>query len=673
MSDMQMGLNRFLAAYRIELRFLTRNWLYLGLQFFWLGLLLYVMGPTYDDRTAQVLLETSLGRMTIGLTSLVALFVAGISATRSKRLRFTELDEVLPTGLEVVLGRWLAGIMAVAGFLVGPLLVAAYQGPAASFVSGVPIFVGEAVLTIAFTTAAAWWLNGWIKLGRWAYPLLVAGWAVFFLTPNMLSNLYKPLMLMNFMRQGTVNVFTELYGRLIYGDLFLYFNLFYLGLLMMLLGLIAWLQSTHRFYRWSVKASVLILAALGVATFAGWGYMTTVRAGEEQANGQWISDRFMYPPVELVRSGFMVEEYNLKLDLSEPDRPLFQVRMRVYNADADPISYLNFFLYPGFNMEESDLPAERKEELLTFRLPEALQPGESREIQFSYSGRVWRTEFVRGTPVAMDFVHPNGVRLSPAIGWYPLPVANAEQPYGNLSSLKPARVRLIVSGNDGLNFGSNLPKAGPGKFHSEDASWIFLFGSPQLVEHQDGMTTLITARNDLPRVKDLFHIYSDVLDKMLPFFPGVEVEGLTLLVLGEESGLPANTPPSDKRLVVVISRWVLASLEHRGVPDSPQYLVWHALMFDLWELFTGQPGSGSIWVANEIMRFIWTYHQAEGDAGTMESLFRGSYPAPAGLALTEIYRNRGLEGVIQAIEKMGAHTYELWQMDAQQFEEWIVE
>jgi hypothetical protein len=672
MGNLQALFGRFTSAYRTELRFLVRTWSYPLLHLLWLGLLFYsFVGSFPDDRSAYVLLETSLGRFTIGMTSLVALFVAGIIATRSMGLMFAELEGTLPTGLETLLGRWLAGITAVAGFLLEPLVVAAYQGPVASLWAGLPIFVGEAVLTIAFTSAVAWWLNSRLKLGRWAYPLLAAGWMVLFLAPNMLYSIYQPLMLLNFMRQGTINVFSELYGRLIYGDLFLYFNLFYLGLLMMLLGLIAGLQSTRRFHRWSIKAGGVILAALGVAAFAGWGYMTTVRAGEEQATGQWSNNRFMSPSVELVEPAFIVEEYDLKLDLSERNHPLLRVRMRVHNTDSDPLGHLKFFLYPGFDIVESNLSTERQGELLTFWLTEALQPGESHDIQISYSGRVWRTEVVRGTPVAIDFVHPDGVRLSPGIGWYPLPVASAQQPYGDLSSLKPARVHLKVNGVDGLNFGSNLPKVGPGEFHSEDATWIFLFGSPHLVEQQIDKTTLITARNDLPRVLDLVHIYSDVFDKMLPFFPGLEVEGLTLLVLGEESGLPVNTPPSDNQLVVVISRWVLAGIHKQGPVNYPQYMVWDALMYDLWELFTGQPGSDSNWVVKEITGFVWAYHRVDGIAEMMKSLISESHSA--GLALTEVYSRHGFEGVFRALDKMRIHNDEIQQMEFQQFQEWIVE
>ncbi|MBE0409905.1 MAG: hypothetical protein IBX69_09250 [Anaerolineales bacterium] len=672
MGNLQALFGRFTAAYRAELRFLVRTWSYPLLHLLWLGLLFYAfLGSFPDDRSALVLLETSLGRVAIGITSLLALFVAGISATRVQRLKLAELEASFPTGLETLIGRWLAGVTAVGSFLIEPLVVAAYQGPAASFWAGAPIFIGEALLTIAFTTATAWWLNSWLKLGRWAYPLLVAGWAVLFLIPNMLYNIYKPLLLLNFMRQGTINVYSELFGRLIYADLFMYFNLFYMGLLGFILGLISWLHSSHRFHRRSIKAGSLIVVALSIAGFGGWGYLQIVEAEENQGASQWSVGAVFEEQDPIGTKRHIVEEYDLKVDLSEGENSSFQVRMSVRNPQPVALEELYFYLYPDLEVTDSSLPVERAGEIVRLFLKDALQPGEKVEVHISYRGRVWHTESIRGIPVAMDFIHDDGVRLSPGIGWYPLPAAGIDPGSSDLSRTKPSRVHLKVSGNKELNFGSNLPKVAPGQFYSEDATWIFLVGSPQLVTEQIGQTTLITSKNDLPRVRGLIDIYTEPLGKMRLFFPDLQIDGLTLIVLGEESGLPLNTPPSDNRPVVVISRWVLAGIDQQQAGDYPQHMVWNALMYDLWDLYTTETSPGDYWISDDIVRFIWAYHQTGGEPQVMKIMVEEISYRGLDIALVKVYEQFGIDGVVQVLDQVREHRDELVYLGNQELQDWI--
>jgi len=97
-------LHRLLASFRIELRLILFNWVYPLLHLLW-GILFYQLFVGKDDRSAIALLETTVGRLAIGLISLIGLFLAGISASRSKRVRFLELEETYPTGFEIIAGR----------------------------------------------------------------------------------------------------------------------------------------------------------------------------------------------------------------------------------------------------------------------------------------------------------------------------------------------------------------------------------------------------------------------------------------------------------------------------------------------------------------------------------------------------------------------------------------
>jgi hypothetical protein len=177
--------SRFWYAFRLELFQFVWNLAYPLLHGLWL-LLLVQMFFQKDDRSAQALLETTLGGVSIGLISLAALFAAGISASRAARARFSELEASFASGGEVIFARWLAGLAAMSLFLAEPVILAALQGPWASLLAGLPRFLGEALLTIAFALAAAWGLSSLVRLGRWYYPLLAAGWLAFILGPTML-------------------------------------------------------------------------------------------------------------------------------------------------------------------------------------------------------------------------------------------------------------------------------------------------------------------------------------------------------------------------------------------------------------------------------------------------------------------------------------------------------
>ena len=167
---------RFRATLWTELRLLVFNWIYPVLHLIWI-ILLISMFVGRDDRSAQALLETTLGRLSIGLISLVGLFLAGISASRSERVKFFDLEESFPTDFEVIAGRWLAGTCALLLFLIEPLALAVRQGPLASLMDELPAFLSEAGLTIAFTTALAWALLSRVK--GWSLVLSCIGcWLV---------------------------------------------------------------------------------------------------------------------------------------------------------------------------------------------------------------------------------------------------------------------------------------------------------------------------------------------------------------------------------------------------------------------------------------------------------------------------------------------------------------
>ncbi len=658
--------DRFRVALRTELRLLALNWIYPLLHLLWITLLVW-MFVGRDYRSAQALLETTLGRIAIGMISLAGLFLAGISASRSRRVKFHELDHSFPTGFEVTTGRWLAGILALLFFLVEPLAVATLQGPLASLLDGLPLFLGEAALTVAFTTTFAWALMTWLRPGRWAYPLLAAGWMGFLLGPTMLTGVFPPASLLNFMRQG-VSFYAELWGRLVYGQQPFWFNLFYAGLLLACLAALMLGFQVRRFHRPFVFSGVLLAFALILAALGGVRYIAGVQAATKQ------------PPAEFLRdesAPFTVSDYDLALDLSDPRLPHFTARLTVQNTGSVPLDRLSFQLNPSLVLEESNLPFEQDGGRVQIRLVEPLAPGVSLPLILHYSGVLWVESISDGVVEASDFIDPRGLRLTPQAIWYPIPVGPAETP----GLHDPAHIRLVVTGSN-LPFAANLPAAGENVFEANTAEWVFLIGSPRLVVERFGEVTLITSKADLAQARQYAKVFADPLNAVIPFFPQANVQGLILMVLGEESGLPENTPPVAGYPLVVTQRYALVNM---GTSENfSRLFILRALAADLWRLSGGSldpqysgPVTGLNQAFGVVVQFLDVYIKEDGDPGKMlawvhDEATRSRWePDPALLALVDVYRQGGAGGVAAVLDQVYQRPDELRSLPYESLPEWI--
>jgi hypothetical protein len=663
-------LRRFLKAYTVELRLLVGHWSYPLLHILLLALLLYFGESWTGGRTALGALETMLGSLTIGLVSLVGIFAAGLGASRATRVKAAELEWTFPTGGEVLLGRWLAGVTALLGFLVEPVFIASQQGPTASLLAGLPTFLGEAALTLAFTTAGAWWLARRLPLGRWSYPLLAAGWLGFLAGPTMLVNRFSFLSLFNFMRVGTMSYHSELWRRVAYGKSFLWFNLFYAGLLLLFLGLLLWQERVRRFRRPSLPGGALVLGSLALALFAGSNYIAPIR--QSQATTPVTAPP---APVSAV-AGMQVEGYDLTLDLSEGDRVAVEATLTVRNTGEAPVRRFDLELDPGLEVIAADVTFTQEVGTLWLDLPGALDPGERRTIALRYGGPIWDVYLDDGIPVAEVFVHPRGVKLSPLDAWYPrLPGEGAET---GRSSPQPYRFRLALEGTGDLRFGSNLPMVGPNLFVSDNTTWVYLVGSPFLVTEEVGDVLLITARDGLEQVRSLVSVYTDALAHLQHFIPDVPVEGLTVMVL-ETGVLPNATPPSDGRVVVALGRHVLYDLNSSDAYNFP--MVWDALLYDLWRLGGGTLDGGVAWPVRQTAVFLWMHYGCEGDAAcidetikaassNMQPEYRERY-LPA--ILFDIYEEEGEQAIVEILRQLRLNSEAFVGMSEEALHRWLRE
>ncbi len=645
MSDLRRAVRRLTKAYGVELRLLVVQWSYPLLHLLTAALLWYVADAWEGARTALGTLETTIGRLSIGILSLVGLFTAGLSATRPERARASELEWTFPTGVEVTIGRWLADVTALLPFLAHPLIVAGRQGPRASLLTGIPPFVGEGALTLAFTAMGAWWLARRFSLGRWSYPLLAAGWLAFLLGPTMLVDRLPYLSLLNFMRQGTISYHSELWRRLAYGDTFRWFNLFYIGLSILVLGVLSWRETGRRFHRPSVPGGVVIAAGLTLATFAGARYVSPIVAMD--AGTQSSADAQPTPAAV----GATIEAYDITLDMSAGEHADFDAVMRLQNESSAAIQHLNLALHPSLQVTEASVSYAQEDGTVRLALPETLAPGERLSVQLRYVGRIWETTLEDGVPVARHFIHPRGVRLSPGLSWYPQVPGEGTSTAGGV---KPHAFRLTLEGYGDLRFGANIPAAGPNVFESQDATWIYLVGSPFLVTEEIEDTTLITARDTLPQVRSMTSAYREALAHLRRFMPDVPVQGLTVMVL-EPGLLPEGTPPSDGRAVIVIGRLVLYHVSDPGAYDFP--LVWEALLHDLWELGGGGSGGALPWHVRQTATFIWMHHHCDGDveclsdriATSTEHMAPGQEQDYVPAILLDLYKEGGEASIIEIL------------------------
>jgi hypothetical protein len=638
-------LARLGAAYRLELRLLTRHWSFFVLHGLWILLLAATYGGAATMGTARVLLGTVMRFIALSLLSLVSMFVAGISASRRRQTHFDQLEDAFPTGLEVPLGRWLACLTAMASFLIEVLIMALMIGPLGSFLASAPLFVAESVLLLGFFTAGTWWLTSLFGLRRWGYPLLAVIWIGFLVAPGILDNLGVPgSSLLNVTGNGQPSWTTsELFGRLILGTLPDWFDLFYGGLLLLFVAAFAWRAHRQRFQRRSAMVAGLLATAL-IATLAGLGgYVTTAAATTARYAAQRAFGNAGRPgevmPADLPEA---VAAYDLDLDLTDPGLPHFSADMEIINRGETPIDSLTMTLTDSLDITDSSLPLTRDGSRLAFTLPEPLGPGETAPLHLAYQGTVQRAEDWGGNLRYFAFIKPGGVRLPLGAGWYPL--VGWTMSATVLAADIPARFHLQVEGADGLTFASNLPATGERTFDSEGATWALLYGSPQLVATQVAEeVTLVTARDLLPTLRPTIETrYLPGLAYLAPFFPDFQVYPLLILAVDNPT---AGQPGGD-----------MATAEQRLMLLDPANLMgerpfWQA-QYDYRQMITTLGGS-AIWsLADVLGPFLWSQSQHDGDlAQTRAELADQIATNPALATLIDLYAQYGDAGITRLLRR----------------------
>jgi hypothetical protein len=665
-------LQRCGSAYTTELRLLCGHWGYALLHLLWAGVLIYT-NWNRDIGSARFAMNDSFGELTTALVSLVALFIAGISASRGRRLRFTALDDTLPTGAEVVLGRWAAALTASLALLSVPLLFILRQGPTASFFAEAPRFLGEALLVLAFSTIAAWWLIHLLgRHNRWSYLLLAGVWVGSSVGLELRDNYevgLPQLTLLQFARDEHLR-YADLWGRLRNENLSLWFNLCYLGLTLGLLALIVLRVQRTRFHRRGVGAAAALLGAVALAAFGGVQYTTVINAmnariaEDARLHGPPVTSRPIDPERDTPESLYglpdqaeQITRYDITADLSNPTQPHFSAKLDLYNAGSKPITRFALTLNHDFAITRADLPHTREGDWITLQLPQPLAPRQTLSTTLEYGGALWSGWRVfNDMPQSMFFTDAQGVRLSTAIGWYPLAGVIKLSVGDNTIFGRyhlPADMRLEIKTSDTFPAISNLPQVRANVFEGQQATWMMLFASPELVSAQVGDVRLITARDNLAALQPFAEQYDRVLAAHRRFIPDVPFDGLTVMALDENDGLPFNTPPTPGQLIVLPSRADLfARYENQaGTYDPGAQIIGRAVTHDFWQLGNGEMDNLTFDIASE---FLWSYAEARGDSGKVgvTNISRTIVARQLVEQLGDVYREHGDAAVIRALRRL---------------------
>ena len=666
-------LARFGAAFRLELRLICLHWSYPLLHLLW-AVLVFGNLAGRDLGTAQSVLEQYMLFIVRTMISGVALFVAGSSYARTLRNRFDSLEGTFPIQFEVTFGRWSACTLAIIAFGIEPLILAARSGPFESLLSGLVPFLIETAIPLSVMTAFGWLLVSVIGVRRWLFPLLAALWIALLVLPTLPGRHSVPFAgLFNFTGNGGPVLYTELFGEMPQGDLPRWFNLFYLGVLGILLGILLMRYQGRHDHQVGRRSIAFTLSALVILLAAGAGYSGTVAAAQVRQD----ADRTFYdnrdPSVNfMAEMSVIISDYDLTVDLSDVTQPHFVARLTLRNRGTTPLAKLHLRLDHDLTITQSSFPVERDHDFLTITPADPLAPGATLPIQLSYSGAVWRTEMFGQVPLALYFANAEGVSLSLGLSWSPT----------------PASFKVSVLGAPTMHFASSLPvipNSNERTFAAQSVTGALLIGSPNLATVESGAIRLIAAKDDVPAFqKAADRLYAPTLEQVRRFFPDTPIKGVMLF--GTDSlALPESRNLTDGWITVVTGRSWIARIKTDDAAERA-LIVTNSLITPLFPAATNLPvttapgGNGMIindlegtQLLNGMALFITLNDVQHADAGAIQRALDSLKGVDTMVAqsLNRIYTNDGEAGVIRALRQIRLRQAEVFKLPTDQLDAWL--
>lgn len=664
---MRNTIQRFWATYVLELRLTCLHWAYLLFLVVWSGFI--IITYTQDDyRSIQGLFN-----VVLGFGSLIAMFLTGIQASRPQRNRFDLLEIALPSGLEILLARWLVSMTTVGGLVIAPLVVL-ITAPAGrlntSYVINNLLLI---LVAAAFATGLIWLVQNTLGIRRWMYPLFGILWLAGGILPNMLTNDRLPLpgiSLINFITMNQ-SISSPLWGQLSQGQLTDLTILFYVGIVMLFAGVMLWRSALARFYRRSPTIIILTGVAVAVVLFAGSRYTAQVSAANQQVitedqHQQTFVDQIMHP----AEMPFEVTAYNVMFALGTPSQ--LTAEMDVLNRSDAPLTELTFSLYHQFEITDASENFTRDRDILTLSLSQALAPGESLHVSVSYQGNIAYLERRLGRPPeATYFIHPEGVNLACAVLWYPVPgqlLPAYTEVNDNFHAIphctldKPAAFSLVIDAPGPLNYASNLTRIDATTFMSEGTTWVQMIGAPNLQTTTEGALTFVTTVEEFSRLRSLIRrYYIPAFEHLQRFFPDAPHLTVVALELSPDSWSRWDAYPATEESLVAF--FAPRQFDFITVATQSEY-------YNLGEpLLASVFGAQRNTVIANVIYFLWIHYGANGDVEQMGLLLDSGLPAGGtysyfslpyderyriAFTLYDLYRAQGETAVINLIHEMRA-------------------
>jgi hypothetical protein len=614
-------LRRFIAAYRLELR-LTFHWSYLLFLLVWSGFIIATY--TQDDYRGI----RGLFNIVLGFGSLIAMFLIGIQTSRPARSRIDHIEIALPTGVELLFARWLAGITALGALVIAPLMVVV-TAPVGRLPEW---YVAHQLLLLAllfgFISAALMTTHQLFGVRRWMYPLFAVAWVGAGVIPNVLSQDGLPLPGINLINFVTMNqsVNPLVWGQITQGQLPDLTVLFYACMVLLLVGLSVWRTLRTRFHRRSSGVTAAMIAALGIVLFAATSYTVQVYAANQQIIAE---DRRRTENIDEIilpaAMPFRIDAYDVSFSSGDPAQ--FTAQMEVVNRSDAPLTELVFSLYHEFQIVDTSLPFTRDLDTLVLTLPSPLAADGAISLTVTYAGNITYLERRLGRPPeATYFVRADGVYLPCAVLWYPIPgrILPNFTLYGENFAAHPtclldhpAAFRLTVDAPGTLSYASNLTRLNATTFASDGTTWAQLIGTSSVQTTTDGQLTLITTSADGVRPQ-IEQYVPPAYTHLRRFFPDAPPVTAMAIGLASESFTQWQVYPATRESLYL-------HIDPRAFdffPTSTWNVYYEVGMPLIKSLFDGRDNA----LTENLAYFVWTHYLTDGDADAMRPLLEEGLP-----------------------------------------------
>jgi hypothetical protein len=615
-------LRRFAAVYWLELR-LNFHWSYLLFIAVWSGFVITTY--TQDDYRSI----RGLFNIVLGFGSLIGLFLSGIHVSRPSRSRFDMLEVALPTGVELLLARWLAGITALGALMIAPLIVLVTAPPGRLPLDFSLQQLLLVLLSFSFVTILITAVQHTVGIRRWMYPLFAVLWVGAGMIPNVLNNDGLAVPGVNLINFVTMNqsVNPLVWGRIPQGQLPTLTILFYVGLIALLCALMLWRVIATRFQRRSTSVGALLIAALGVVTASAASFTAQVHAANQQIRTEEAQQVIAGTPVLAAAMPFNVSAYDLVFTLG--DLTQITAQITVANRSESPLTDLTFSLYQQFEITQASAPLARDGNTLTLTLPTPLLPGASTLLEITYTGNITFLERRLGRPPeAAYFIRSEGVYLPCAVLWYPVPgqifpnVTLYDENFAARPTClldQPAAFRLTVNNPGAITFTSNLTRLDATTFASNGATWAQLIATSNLQIQTEGRLTVISVADGSDVLAPIEEYIVPAYDYLRRFFPAVPDLTVVAVPLASDSFTQWQAYPATHEALYVF----IDPRDFTYLSTGEQNVYMDAGAPLIKSFFAGRDDA----LTENIAYFLWVHYLTGGDVEAMRPLLENGLPA----------------------------------------------